>query len=142
MPRLPSIESKWSWTGGLRYTEEEKNVTQLHRSFAIPGGFVGAFFAGIPWADLYQNNIDNPGVMPEVAGVFGRSYTKDFDNLSGKFTVGYNFTDTVNGYFTYSTGYRSGGFNGEAFDVANDQAVEFDEETIASYEIGGHVYGT
>jgi iron complex outermembrane receptor protein len=135
---LPSIESRWELTGGIRYTEEEKKVTQLHRSNdIIPGGFVGAFFAGIPFDNLYTDTPEEAlATMPEVAGVFGRSYKKDFDNVSGKVTVAYNFSDTVNGYATYSTGYRSGGFNGEAFDAPNDRAVQFDEETIESAEVG------
>jgi iron complex outermembrane receptor protein len=135
---LPSIESAWEITGGIRYTEEEKKVTQLHRSNdVIPGGFVGAFFAGIPFDDLYTETPEEAlATMPEVAGVYGRSYKNDFDNVSGKFTVAYNFSDTVNGYATYSTGYRSGGFNGEAFDAPNDRAVQFNEETIESAEVG------
>lgn len=133
---LPSIESAWAITGGIRYTEEEKNVTQLHRSNnVIPGGFVGAFFAGIPFSALYADN-DEAESMPEVAGVFGRSYRQDFDNVSGKVTLAYNFSDTVNGYATYSTGYRSGGFNGEAYDAPNGTAVQFDEENITSAELG------
>jgi len=134
---LPSVESGWAITGGIRYTEEEKNVTQLHRSNAFPGSFVGAFFASVPFDDLYTDSpAEAEATMPEVAGVFGRSYSQDFDNISGKFTVAYNFSDTVNGYATYSTGYRSGGFNGEAFDAANDRAVQFDEEDITSAEVG------
>jgi outer membrane receptor protein involved in Fe transport len=133
---LPSVDGPWAITGGIRYTEEEKDVTQLHRSNAFPGGFVGAFFAGVPFESLYTNNIDNPGTMPEVAGVYGRSYSNDFDNVSGKLTLAYDFSEAVNGYFTYSTGYRSGGFNGEAFDAENDRAVQFDEEHITNYEIG------
>ena len=132
----PSADSAWAITGGLRYTEEDKSVTQLHRSNAFPGAFVGAFFGGVPFSALYTDNIANPGTMPEVAGVYGRSYSQNFDNLSGKFSVGYRFSDRVNGYFSASTGYRSGGYNGEAFDAANNRAMQVGEESITSYEIG------
>ncbi len=42
----------------------------------------------------------------------------------------------MNGFATYSTGYRSGGFNGDEFDNANDTADAFDEETIENFEVG------
>ena len=39
-------------------------------------------------------------------------------------------------YATYSTGYRSGGFNGDFFDSANDYADAYNEEEVTSYELG------
>ena len=51
--------------------------------------------------------------------------------MSGSFTVAYQATEEVNTYFRYGNGYRSGGFNGEAFNSA-----PFEEETIDQYEIG------
>ncbi len=59
------------------------------------------------------------------------SNDKSFDNVSGSFTVAYQATDEINTYFRYGNGYRSGGFNGEAFNSA-----PFEEETIDQYEIG------
>ncbi len=58
------------------------------------------------------------------------SREQEFDNISGNFTVSYQASDDINTYLTYSTGYRSGGFNGEIFDNS------YDEETIEQYEIG------
>jgi len=128
---LPSIESKLSLTGGLRYTEEEKEITYQYRTLENP------FSIFAPAAVRYGPN-DPASILayPETAGIFGRQFKKDFDNISGKVTLAYNFTDTVNSFATYSTGYRSGGYNGDVFDSANDTADEFDEETISNFEIG------
>jgi len=128
---LPSIESRFSLTGGLRYTEEEKDVTYRWRTLESP------FSIFAPAETRYGPN-DRASILayPEFPGVFGRQFKQDFDNISGKVTLAYNFTDTVNGFATFSTGYRSGGFNGDEFDIANDTADAFKEETIENLEAG------
>jgi iron complex outermembrane receptor protein len=128
---LPSVESRFSLTGGLRYTEEEKEVTYRWRTLESP------FSIFAPAETRYGPN-DRESILayPETAGIFGRQFEEDFDNLSGKITLAYNFTDTINGFATFSTGYRSGGFNGDAFDEFNDTADAFNEETIENFEIG------
>lgn len=130
----PSDTSPLSLTAGLRYTEETKGVTYLWRSSANPAGFVGAYFAG---------NLASPYVPDElaetqapVAGVFGQKFEEDFDNLSGKFTLGWRVTDNVNAYATYSTGYKSGGYNGDSFDVDNGTSDALQPEEITNYELG------
>ena len=129
----PSQESPLSLTLGLRYTEETKGVTYLWRSSANPAGFFGPFFAGQPFSSTYV--LDSEAQTP-VPGVFGREFEEDFDNVSGKFTVGWRFGDNVNTYLTYSTGYKSGGFNGDSFDVDNSTSDALDPEKIKNIEIG------
>ena len=126
----PSEESPWAITGGLRYTEETKDIEYLWRSSENPASFFGG-----PVENNYVAN-ELAETQPEVAGVFGRKFSEDFSNVSGKVTVQYFFSDDLNVFATYSTGYRSGGFNGDFFDNINDTADAFDEETIQSYELG------
>ncbi|TDG14946.1 TonB-dependent receptor [Seongchinamella unica] len=97
------MDERFSVTAGLRYTEEEKTLDQFR------GEQVTVF-----------------RVNPE------ESFSKEenFYNLSGALTLAYEFTDTVNGFAKYSTGYKSGGFNPGVFDG------NFDEETVEQYEIG------
>lgn len=97
------MDNRFSVTTGLRYTHEEKT----------------AF-------DYEARQVTVFGVNPEVI-----SYkTENFYNLSGALTFAYEFTDTMNGYLRYSTGFKSGGFNGAGSE--ND----FDEETIEQLELG------
>jgi iron complex outermembrane receptor protein len=126
----PSDNPDWSFTGGLRYTHEKKTIDYLWRSSENPFGFFGG-----PVADNYVAN-ELAETQAEVAGVFGKSFEENFYNVSGKLTVQYIINDDMNVFATYSTGYRSGGFNGDFYDVANDNADAFDEETIENYEIG------
>ena len=136
----------FSLTGGLRYTEETKDITYLHRAnpatfdrlFAHLGAglFAGnATFAGFDWAGSYVDSGTDEASLPERQGVYGQSESADFDNLSGRITAKYNFSDDVNAYATYSTGYRSGGFNGSTY-TPGIGADFFDEETMTNMEVG------
>jgi len=127
-------DSAWAYTAGLRYTEDEKNITYLHRSSASPACFFG-FFCGQAPGTYYVGNTDSTS-QPEKAGVYGKSASKDFDNLSGKLSVQYFMNEDTNLYASYSTGYRSGGFNGDRYDAVTDTADAFDEEEITSMEVG------
>ncbi len=134
-----------SLTGGLRYTEETKDITYLHR--AMPSTFDRLFghlgaglaagqatFAGFDWAGSYIQSGADEELMPERS-FYGSQESADFDNLSGRFTAKYNFSDDVNAYATVSTGYRSGGFNGSTF-VEGNGADAYGEETMTNMEVG------
>lgn len=84
-------EDRFSFTLGLRYTEEDKDIDWDYPEYYSP-------FAGT---------------------VPGRTASNDesFDNTSGNLTVAYQATDDLNMYLRYATGYRSGGFNGEQFNT-------------------------
>lgn len=83
---------------------------------------------------------------------------KTWDNLSGRITLSHDFNQSVTGYASVATGYKSGGFDYLTFEVldpAFDQDPEawmeenewtvdadsarpasFDEEKVLSYELG------
>lgn len=96
---------RFSFTLGLRYTEEDKEIDWNYPAYYSP-------FAGPLPARIASND-------------------KDFDNVSGNFTIAYQVTDEFNAYLRYATGYRSGGFNGEEFNTP-----AFEEETIEEWEVG------
>ena len=131
----PNGTSAWSSTLGWRYTVEQKDIEYLWRSSANPFGFFGPFFAGQSPATTYVENARAEEQAP-IAGIFGRSFDQDFQNLTGKLGLQYRPTDALNLFATYARGYRSGGFNGDFFDSVNDTADSFDEEIIDSYEVG------
>ena len=133
---------KLALTGGLRYTEETKDVTYLWRGYN--SDFIRRYYTHLfSGGDLMSYNLldnyvtnEEAETLPERAGIYGRSFSEDFSNVSGRATVQYFFNDDFNMYATYATGYRSGGFNGDFFDVANDGPDAYDEEEVTSYEIG------
>ncbi|MCA8901796.1 MAG: TonB-dependent receptor, partial [Hyphomonas sp.] len=110
------LTEKLSLTGGLRYTEETK--------------------------DFHADGYDKTG--PDVSqggtptGTLAWTFddSKDFDNTSYRVSADYAFTDNILGYVSYSTGYRSGGFNGGARSLAQVSAAPFEDETVDTSEIG------
>ncbi|GAB3270987.1 hypothetical protein GCM10027297_02810 [Parahaliea aestuarii] len=97
------MDERLSFTAGLRYTEEDKTIDYDYAEVVSPFG-----------------------VTPARAV----SRANDFSNVSGNFTVALQATEDLNTYFRYSTGYRSGGFNGEIFDNP------YEEESIEQFELG------
>ena len=97
------LRGRLSLTAGLRYTEEDKTIDYDYGEVVSP-------FGTVPPRSI--------------------SRKQDFSNTSGSLTAAYAFSDEINAFLTYATGYRSGGFNGEIFDNP------YDEETIAQYEFG------
>ena len=145
-------DGKLALTAGLRYTEETKDMTWLWRDAALGGvgGYVGAAIneaavlatqgvvIDIP-RDLtsgYVWSLDDINTIPETAGVYGQSESQKFDNTSGRLVAQYTFSDTFNVYASYTTGYRSGGFNGGSYNTITMMGDSFDEETIESVEVG------
>lgn len=136
-----SESSPLSVTAGLRYTEETKGITYLWKGYNsnFINMYYGAKFTGNAASYSVGNNyVSNEGAenLPERAGIYGREFEEDFSNVSGKLTVQYEMSEDMNVYATYSTGYRSGGFNGDFFDTANDAADAFSEEEIENFEVG------
>lgn len=107
------LTDQFSLTAGLRYTNEEKDFVAL--------GYVDGPLQP-PFNPILEENIDCEG-------------NKDFSNLSGKLALDYAFSDNGIVYASFSQGYRSGGFNGQA--PNNEEACGgFDEETANSFEVG------
>jgi len=59
------------------------------------------------------------------------SDSADFEDVSPKFSISYDWNEWVTTYFTASRGFKSGGYDLSAF-----PPVPFDPETVDAYEIG------
>lgn len=92
-------------TLGLRYTEDKKNAFLEN----------GTILRDEKLAKVEDDN----------------SWT----NFSPSLIFNYAFNDDVSGYFTWASGYRSGGYNARAT-TSGSFANPFDEENITSYEVG------
>ncbi len=58
----------------------------------------------------------------------------DFDNFSPRVGIDYHFTENLMAYFTYSAGFRSGGWNGRAQTQAS--IGPYEPETLDNFEVG------
>ena len=136
------MDDQWSFTAGLRYTDETKYMTYRWRSFPAGGlaNYIGATFVGAANANIlgagYVGTVDNLMNIPETAGIYGNYNEQSFSNTSGRLVAQYAMSDDTNFYASYTTGYRAGGFNGGNFDRSTMTGDEYTEETIGSMEFG------
>ena len=106
------VGDDWVITAGLRYTDETKDASII----SAPGG-VGC-------ADIVDFNC----TFDDLEG--------DWDNVTPKIGVQWNFSDSGHLYAYFSQGYRSGGFN---FRNARPDVIPpgpTDEEQNNTFEIG------
>jgi iron complex outermembrane receptor protein len=59
----------------------------------------------------------------------------DWNKTTGRFVVDWQFTNNAMTYFSYATGYKSGGFDGQSFNSGFAQGA-FDPEEMTSVELG------
>ena len=111
---------RWNLNAGLRYTDEDKDfsyrqdLTFYEVAPGVPLGLIAAF---------------NPTVLPFTD-------SRSDSDWSGDLSLGYAFSEDVNGYAKISRGFKAGGFDTTASPVPDPGSLAFDPETLVSYEIG------
>ncbi len=111
---------------GFRYTDEEKDQEFLTFSDNTDG-----VLSWLPPPIAPLPGTTAPGVGPETPPY---KFNKSWDEFSPRLGVDYTLNDDASVYFTWSNGFKSGGFAGRA---TPGKAVEdFDPETLESWELG------
>jgi len=107
------INDDWKLGFGARQSSETKDV-----NWVLDGTTSGAFGIGsTPAGGLIDSRKDT--------------------NFSPALSINYAISDQTNTYFKASTGFKSGGFNLDFITPsALDQGIDFDKETVTSYEVG------
>jgi len=100
------LDRKLTLTGGLRYTQDEREMTDHH---------------------VFVNETIDLTNVPQVS--------KDFDKTTPSATVAYQLAEDMNVYLRYAEGYRSGGFNGRS-STPDQVRTAFEPETLDAYELG------
>ncbi|MCX2980135.1 TonB-dependent receptor [Halieaceae bacterium IMCC14734] len=103
-----TFADKWTVTAGGRYTEEEKD------------------YSGILWSSF--DGGANFLFQEEAGG------KKKWDEATYKLGLDYALNDDVLTYFSFTQGFRSGGFNGRNSNESN--IGPYDPEYVDNYEIG------
>ena len=107
------IDEQWLVSGGLRYTEDEKE--QGFNGGWVIGDFLGA---GVPLTIFFDDSDLQKRTWDKTIGHISLEYTPVDDRLI---------------YGRVSTGYRAGGFNSFSPGAPSDPIKE---ETLVNYEIG------
>jgi len=110
-----SPTEKWSVTGGVRYTKETK--TRRGTQVATCGVFCF---------------LDTPPLLgPDIdSGLQERTV----ENWTGMASLRFFPTDEIMTYFSFATGFKSGGFN--QLRTTSTVSGEFDDEESTNYEVG------
>jgi iron complex outermembrane receptor protein len=106
---------------GIRYTEDSKTGTVFRANYL--GATRSPLLGGTPRAPLLLRT----------------DYTNDrnFDDVSPRIALSYDFSDAITGYASWSSGFKSGGFDMRGDAVFTPDTVDgYDSETVDSYEIG------
>jgi len=105
---------------GGRFTRDEKSLGIETTLGATPG-------------------LENTGFIPifdnSSLNALGIPTDLDFEEFTPKVGIQYHFTDALQGYFTFTKGFRSGGW--AARTNTPDELVPFDPEIVRSFELGG-----
>lgn len=104
------LDERWKLGFGFRWSEETKDVDWM-----IDGSGSGAL--RIATGSVIDSRKDQ--------------------HFSPTININYTVSDNINAYAKYSSGYKSGGFNLDFVNAGALQAgIDFDKETVASYEVG------
>lgn len=106
---------------GLRFTRDEVRYEDGRTVLFDLGGTIRA--STIPYSFPFDPT------LPAV------EQTESASRLTGRINISYDFSDDILGYLSYSRGYRSGSFNGLAYQGTN-QVYYIQPETIDAYEGG------
>ena len=114
---------------GGRYTKDDKSLDIVQ--WVDPGGP----FAFLPPGPVAGDPVPAfPGYNTASLEAAGVPMSLDDDDFSIKAGLQYTFSDDLMGYFTYSQGYKSGGWSARTNNAA--EFVVFDPEYVDSYEVG------
>ncbi len=113
-------------TGGLRWTNEEKEVDAVFN--------INDPFSALDLNTLFGGAFGGLSVLQFFPPAAPFSRTRDEDNFSGNAIISYQLTPSVNTYASYSRGYKSGGFNLSSSAAAS--GFSFEPEIADAYEIG------
>jgi len=105
----------WRVTLGLRYTDEEKDVTWGRQRLRSGG----------PLADIVSDIL-----APEVPPT---PLNRKEDNLDGSINIQYDVNNDTMAFVSWATGSKSGGFS---VDVARPEEAEYDTEEAETLEVG------
>lgn len=106
---------------GIRYTEDSKTGTVFRANYL--GATRSPLLGGAVRAPLLVRS----------------DYTNErtFDDISPRIALSYDFSDAITGYASWSSGFKSGGFDMRGDAILTPDTVDgYDSETVDSYEVG------
>lgn len=118
-----ALAERWKLSLGLRATHETKEVKYAAFIDDVDGLGPTSYVSGSMIRDL------------AIAQTIDFNQKRSWNNLSGRMSLSYTFTDGILGYASLARGFNSGNYNGGAF-FDQTEATLVNPETLKSYEVG------
>ena len=121
-----NITEPWSVTAGLRYTKDDRDYTP------------DQFFEVLPLGPLGFPCFDPTFHIPCAVGdrvVPYQVYNNSSNETTPLLNTAYEWSDELMTYFSYTEGYKNGGFTQRIF-PPEPSLPSFDPEYVTSYELG------
>ncbi len=118
-----ALNSRWKLSLGLRFTHENKDLNY--------NAYINDVSTFAPDAFIAGSAITQTALVQTIA--FPKK--RDWNNVSGRGSISYQWTDDVLAYASIARGFNSGNYNGGAF-FDQGEASLVDPETLTSYELG------
>ena len=113
------ITDKFSLVFGGRYTRDDKSI-RIDAAVGVPPGF--SLAGGVPtWNTATLNALGTPTDL-------------DFSDFTPKFGFKYAFNENLDGYITFTEGFRAGGWSARTNDP--NAVLPFEPEVIDSLAVG------
>ena len=113
------LTDKLSLVAGGRFTRDDKEIA-INAAVGVSPGFTSA--GGVPtWNTATLNALGTPT-------------QRDFDDFTPKFGLKYAFNENLDGYLTFTQGFRAGGWAARTNNPA--QVLPFEPELIDSIALG------
>ncbi len=139
-----SVNDQLDLTFGIRYTEDTKRYMPDQIALGDASQGPGSIF-GPTWTNFTGIYLSSTGPMlPGERILPFQEFKKKFDDVNVLANIAYNWTDELMTYFTYSEGFKTGGFDQRFAAPPIDPVTgaltnapsTFDPETVKSFEIG------
>ena len=124
------LTDRMALTAGARKTKDDKTFIYTQYIAADIEGNGLPFFPGA----VNENGVFTPGLLPLVGNGSGRS-SDSFDETSVKLGVDYRLENDTLLYYSFSQGFKSGGFVLRYVETV-PEARKFDPELLDTHEIG------
>jgi iron complex outermembrane receptor protein len=122
-----SFADQWNLSFGGRWNKDKKTAS------VFVGNYLGVLQG--PETALDPDNIPPNLTLFRVDSDYTNSRT--FDDFTPRVSIDYGFNENVMGYFSYTNGFKSGGFDMRGNERVYPETVDgYDSENVDNWEIG------
>ena len=122
-----SITDRWNLSFGGRWNQDDKTAS------VFVANYLGTLYG--PETAFDPDNMPPDFILLGVNSDYTNS--RKFDDFTPRVSIDYRFNENVMGYFSYTNGFKSGGFDMRGNETLFPGTADgYDSETVDNWEIG------